>query len=136
MAKTIVVVDDDEFISFLYKESLERLGYEVIIARDGIEALAKIKQTRPDLILLDLVMPRMDGFKLLKTIKSDLAFAGIPVAVLSNLSQADDEREARALGANDYIVKANLPPRELIRRIQKLLKDSDHSDQGEKYERP
>jgi len=120
-AKRIVLADDEHFIAIVYKEGLERAGYNVTVAHDGEEALAVIRETLPDLILLDLIMPKMNGFEVLKALKADETLAGIPVVVLTNLSQDNDESEARSYGIQDFIVKANVSLNELLQRIEKVL---------------
>jgi CheY-like chemotaxis protein len=117
----VLIADDEKFVTLLYKDMLEHAGFTVVVAADGVEALEMVKQERPDIVLLDLVMPRQDGFKVLAAIKSDPELQSIPVAVLSNLSQDDDERQARDLGALDYIVKVKLAPGELPKRLLGLL---------------
>jgi CheY-like chemotaxis protein len=117
----VLIADDEKFVTLLYKDMLEHAGFEVVVAHDGAEALELIKQSKPDVVLLDLVMPRLDGFQVLRAVKADPALQAIPVAVLSNLSQDNDEQQARDLGAADYIVKVKLAPGELPERLQKLL---------------
>lgn len=121
MGKTIVLADDEKFIAIAYNDGLTRAGYTVAVAHDGEEALAKIKEVKPDLILLDLIMPKMTGFEVLKAVKADPSLKDIPVLILSNLSQATDEAEARSLGATDFMVKANLSMQELIDHIKPIL---------------
>lgn len=117
----IVLADDEKFIATAYKDGLERAGYTVAVAHDGVEALEKIKAEIPDLILLDLIMPKMNGFEVLANLKKDPSISNIPVVVLSNLSQATDEAEVRSKGAADFIVKSDLSLKELIERITKFF---------------
>lgn len=121
MAPRILIADDEKFVTLLYKDMLERAGFTVLIASDGVEALETVRKEKPDLVLLDLVMPRLDGFRVLQAMKADGSLQSIPVAVLSNLSQDNDEEKARAMGADDYIVKVKLGPNELPERLKKLL---------------
>src|SRR5688500_18444497 len=121
MSKKIVLADDEQFISIAYKDGLERVGYIISTAADGEEALNKVRAEMPDLVLLDLIMPKMNGFEVLKALKSDPATANIPVIVLSNLSQATDANEVRALGALDFIVKSDISLKELTERIGKVV---------------
>lgn len=122
--KTILLADDEQFIVIAYKDGLERAGYAVEVAHDGEEALAKLGTTQVDLVLLDLIMPKVNGFEVLKTIKADPSLAAIPVMVLSNLSQSDDETEARGYGAIDFIVKADISLKDLLARIEYVLSNS------------
>lgn len=114
MGKKIVLADDEKFIAIAYKDGLTRAGYTVVVAQDGEEALAKIKAEMPDLVLLDLIMPKMTGFEVLKAVKEDPALKNIPVMILSNLSQTTDAAEAKQLGADEFLVKSNHSLKELI----------------------
>jgi len=117
-AKTILLADDEQFIVIAYKDGLERAGYTVVVAHDGEETLAQAQATKPDLILLDLIMPKMNGFEVLKALNADTALVSIPVMVLSNLSQSNDEQEARNLGAVDFVIKADISLKDLLARIE------------------
>jgi DNA-binding response OmpR family regulator len=121
MARKIVLADDEQFIAVAYNDGLTRAGYTVVVAHDGEEALAKIKVEKPDVILLDLIMPKMNGFDVLKAVKADPELAKIPVAILSNLSQATDAAETKKLGAADFIVKAEISLQDLVTRIGKII---------------
>lgn len=121
MSKKIVLADDEKFIAIAYNDGLKRAGYTVVVANDGEEALEKIKTEKPDLVLLDLIMPKMTGFEVLKALKADPALQQIPVFILSNLSQATDEAEARTLGATVFMVKSDISLQDLIARIKQLL---------------
>jgi DNA-binding response OmpR family regulator len=117
-----IVVADDEFITTAYSDGLQRAGFNVVIAHNGEEAYKKVVEEKPNLVLLDLIMPKMNGFEVLKTIKSASELKHIPVVILSNLSQETDEEEAKKLGAIDFIVKSDISLEDLITRINKLLK--------------
>jgi DNA-binding response OmpR family regulator len=119
MAK-VLVVEDDRFLVSAYRAKLEKSGYEVQIASDGDEALAVLKTFTPDIILLDLVMPRRDGFSTLEEMKKNADWAKIPVIVTSNLGQKEDIDKALGLGANDYIIKSDLSIEELVSKVQKV----------------
>jgi DNA-binding response OmpR family regulator len=119
--KKIVLADDEQFIVIAYRDGLSRAGFEVTTAVDGAEALEKVKSTKPDIVLLDLIMPKMNGFEVLKKLKADDELKNIPVAILSNLSQVTDEEEARKNGAVDFIVKSDFSLEQLIERINKIL---------------
>ena len=121
MAKKIVLADDEQFIALAYNDGLTRAGFEVFVANNGEEALEQVKAHKPDLVLLDLIMPKKDGFSVLQDMKADPALANIPVLILSNLSQATDAEETKRLGAVDFIVKSDVSLQELIERIKKLL---------------
>lgn len=116
----ILVVEDDRFLVSAYRAKLEKSGYEVQIASDGDEALAVLKNFMPDAMLLDLVMPKRDGFSTLEEIKKDERLSKIPIIVTSNLGQKEDIDKAMALGANDYIIKSDLSIEELVSKVQKV----------------
>jgi two-component system phosphate regulon response regulator PhoB/two-component system alkaline phosphatase synthesis response regulator PhoP len=119
MAK-ILVVEDDRFLVSAYRAKLEKSGYTVQIASDGDEALAVLKTFVPDVMLLDLVMPKRDGFSTLEEIKKDPSLSQIPIIVTSNLGQKEDIDKAMGLGANDYIIKSDLSIEELVSKVQKV----------------
>ncbi|HWT55740.1 MAG TPA: response regulator [Candidatus Microsaccharimonas sp.] len=119
--KTILLADDEQFIVIAYKDGLERAGYSVVVAHDGEEALQQAQATHPDLILLDLIMPKMNGFEVLRSLKEDANCATIPVVVLTNLSQSNDEEEARTAGAVDFVVKADISLKDLLARIEHIF---------------
>lgn len=117
----LVLAEDEEIIAMAYQEGLGYNGYTVIVAPDGVKALVAIKKEQPDLVLLDIIMPNMNGFEVLKVLRSDPKFRQLPVIVVSNLSQPTDEAKARELGADDYLIKADHSLDELMARIEKVL---------------
>ncbi len=119
--KIILVVEDDKFLRELLVRKLELEGYVTSVAIDGQEALKKIDKEPPQLILLDLVLPGLDGFEVLKKIKADSATSKIPVLILSNLGQKEEVEKGLNLGADDYLIKAHFTPEEIIAKIKKLL---------------
>lgn len=119
--KKILLVEDDTFILEMYATKLLNFGYDVLTATDGEEALKIIKDKHPDFILLDLVLPSMDGFDVLKTIKKDAKTKSIPVVLLTNLGERKDVETGLKLGANDYLIKAHFTPSEVIEKIQNLI---------------
>ena len=119
--KKILLAEDDKFISRAYKDGMERAGFEMIIAFDGIEAIEKINREKPDLILLDLIMPDKNGFEVLEEIKMDDGLKNIPVVILSNLGQDSDIEKGKALGAADYLIKSNLSMKEVIEKVRFYL---------------
>jgi CheY-like chemotaxis protein len=121
--KQILLAEDDRFLRRACEMSLRQLGYTVLLAKDGEEALAIIKTEPPDLILLDLLMPKLTGLEVLRTLKSSEATRSIPVLVLTNSSRSLDLEEIRALGADGYQIKANLSLEALGNQVKKLLKD-------------
>lgn len=119
--KKVIVVEDDKFLSNVLNNKLNKDGYSVTTVTDGNQAVPQIKAIKPDLVLLDLMMPGKDGFDVLTEVKSDPEIANIPIIVSSNLSQESDQQKCIALGAVDYIVKANTPLFEVVEKIKKHL---------------
>jgi DNA-binding response OmpR family regulator len=119
--KKILVVEDEEILSVALSGELKDAGFEVAVARDGIEGVKKAASENPDLILLDLVMPRLDGIGALKQIRENTTTKEIPVVILSNLSDSGKVSEALSLGAMDFLVKANYRIEELIAKIKTVL---------------
>lgn len=121
MSKKILLVEDDKFLRELIAKKLKSAEYEVIEATDGESAVVKAKELRPDLILLDLILPGIDGFGILAEIKEDPAISKTPVIILSNLSQQEEVDRAIKLGAADFLIKAHFVPGEIIEKINKIL---------------
>ena len=119
--KTIVLADDESYIAIAYRDGLERAGFAVTVANNGQDALGAITHIKPDIVLLDLIMPKMNGFEVLKAIKADPALASIPIIVLSNLSQVTDEAEVRRLGADDFLIKSNYSLKQIIEKVESVL---------------
>ena len=120
----VLVVEDDKFLMSAYRAKLTKVGFEVQIAGDGEEALETLKTYQPDIILLDLVMPRKDGFMTLADIKKQSNLQHIPVIVASNLGQKEDLDKAMSLGASDYIIKSDLSMDALVELINRTLEKS------------
>jgi two-component system, OmpR family, alkaline phosphatase synthesis response regulator PhoP len=119
----VLVVDDEIYIVHILDFSLGMEGYDVVTALDGEQALEKIKSDKPDLIVLDIMMPKLDGYEVCKTIKSDPATKQIPVILLSAKGRNVDQKMGFDVGADDYITKP-FSPRKLVERINQLLGQS------------
>ncbi|PIR96757.1 MAG: response regulator [Candidatus Doudnabacteria bacterium CG10_big_fil_rev_8_21_14_0_10_41_10] len=117
----ILVVEDEEILLAALEEELNQGGYETQGAADGSEGLEKIKSFKPDLVLLDLVMPKMDGMQVLKKMKEDSETKNVPVVILTNLSDYERISEALSLGAKDYLVKANYSLADLLDKVKTVL---------------
>ena len=117
----VLIVEDDRFLSKAYTSKLKKTGFEVILAFNGKEALEKSKLEKPDIILLDLLMPKKNGWTVLADLKKNRALKNIPVIVLSNLGEEDDIKKARGFGAADYLVKSDISIQEVINKIKKFL---------------
>lgn len=119
--KKILIAEDDKFLSNAYRLKLTKAGFDVQLSGDGVALLTQAAKVVPDLILLDLVMPVMDGFVALEKIKSDPKLKSIPIIIASNLGQKEDIDRTRELGADDFVVKSDLSLDQLIEKINKLL---------------
>ena len=121
MPTTILIIEDDRMLRELLSQKLSKEDYEISSAIDGEEGLKKVKEIKPNLILLDLILPGMDGFGVLEQIKQDPELEKIPVVILSNLGQQEEIDRGLKLGATDFLVKANFTLSEIIEKIKKIL---------------
>lgn len=121
--KTILLVEDDAFVSDIYQTKLGQEGFQVIMAENGAEALKKLEKNIPNLILLDIIMPYMDGMELLGKLKEKKEWREIPVILLTNLSDKEKVEEALKMGANDYLIKSHFTPSEVVGKVNVLLKE-------------
>jgi twitching motility two-component system response regulator PilH len=119
--KRILLVEDDRYLRLACAAGLRQAGFTVLTADDGEQGLAVARAERPDLILLDMLMPKLTGLEVLRTLKAEEPTRAIPVLVLSNSSRERDVEEAMRLGALGYWVKSNLSLEELTRRVAELL---------------
>jgi two-component system phosphate regulon response regulator PhoB len=119
--RRVLLAEDDRFLRKAAETALKRHGFTVVAAVDGEEALRLARAAPPDLVLLDLIMPRMQGFEVLRALKADPATAPIPVVILSNLGQDGDMKHAMDAGAAGYFVKANLSLQDLVKRVGELV---------------
>lgn len=118
----ILVAEDDKYYAHIFQLKLEKEGFEVKVVSDGEQALAAMHARPPRILLLDLIMPVMDGFETLKQLKGDKKLAKIPVIVFSNLGQDDDKEKAKKLGAVDYLVKADISVQQMVEVVKRYLK--------------
>jgi CheY-like chemotaxis protein len=119
--KSILLAEDDRFLRRACETKLKQAGFEVRVAVDGEEALAMAREQSPDLLLLDLLMPRRDGLSVLATLRGDPKTKGIPVVIMSNSSKDLERQKAASLGVVDYWIKSNLSLQELCDRVSQLL---------------
>ncbi|HJV32864.1 MAG TPA: response regulator [Patescibacteria group bacterium] len=124
MAKTVLIVEDEQSMQRALKNKLEHAGYAVIAANDGEEAIDALRSSKPDLVLLDLIMPKLDGISVLRQMKSDDALRGVPVVILTNLSSGDKVAEAMQLGTFDFLVKANYSLDDVLKKVNERLGES------------
>lgn len=120
--KTILVVEDDAMISTMYQTKLAADGFEVLVADNGADGLKIAAEKKPDLILLDVIMPQMDGFAVLTELMGNVKTKKIPVVLLTNLATDEDQQKGKELGATDYIVKSSMTPDQVSERAKKYLK--------------
>ena len=119
--RRILLVEDDRFLRKAAETTLKQQGYTVITAADGEEALRVARSAPPDLILLDVIMPKLNGFQVLDALKKDPMTAHIPVIILSNLGQDRDVQQAMEAGATAYFIKADLSLQALVQRVEEAL---------------
>lgn len=117
----ILIVEDEDFLVRALKDNLESEGYSVEVAMDGEAVFDQLKKKKPSLILLDLLLPKKNGFDVLKEIRQSPEYQLIPVVILSNLGEDSEIKHALELGANDYFVKSQHPIQEVIEKVREYL---------------
>ena len=122
MAQKVLIVEDDKFLRELISRKLKEEGFDIVEAIDGEEGIKKLKEENPDLVLLDLILPGIDGFEVLSKAKEDSKTSSIPIIILSNLGQREEVEKGLKLGAIDYLIKAHFTPGEIIEKIKSILK--------------
>jgi len=120
--KKIVIIEDEEILLDLIQKKLLQEGYQVDVARNGQEGLEKIREEKPDLILLDIIMPKMGGFEVMEEIKNDDNLRGIPIIIISNSGQPVELSRAKELGVVDWLIKTDFDPSEVVEKVEKQLK--------------
>lgn len=123
--KYILIAEDDKFYGNIYKIKFENEGYEVRVVTDGAQAVEEARKRKPDIVLLDLVMPVKDGFETLKALKAEKELASVPMIVLSSLGQDDDATKVKELGAAEYFVKTSITIYDLVRKVKEYLGESE-----------
>jgi CheY-like chemotaxis protein len=121
MAKKILLIEDEQLMIDLLERKLIQEGYEVSVAKDGVEGLEKMQEARPDLILLDIIMPRMGGFEVMEEMANNEELKRIPVVVISNSGQPVELDRAKRLGAKDWLIKTEFDPQEVIDKVIKQI---------------
>ncbi|MBI5401038.1 MAG: response regulator [Candidatus Yonathbacteria bacterium] len=119
--KKILLIEDDEHVAKIYEIKFSKEGYDIVLAANGEEGIEKIISEKPDLIILDLMMPKKDGFTVLEEIKKNPDIASIPVIVISNLGQQSDQDRALAIGAKEYLVKVSYSMQEVVDKAKNYL---------------
>lgn len=120
--KKILIAEDDKFLALAYRAKLAKAGFDISIASDGEEVITMLRNITPNVILLDLIMPKKDGFWTLEEIKANTSWKNIPVIIASNLGQHEDIERGMKLGASDYIIKSETSLDKLVEKIDSLLK--------------
>lgn len=118
----ILLVEDDQMISSMYKTKLESEGFEVLLAENGVDGVKMAKENKPELIMLDVILPQLDGFSVLEELKKEKTTKNIPVVMLTNLGTDEDKEKGKKMGAVDYFVKASLTPTEFSDKVKKYFK--------------
>ena len=121
MKKKILFIEDEEILLTLLQKKLTNEGYEVFIARDGKQGLKKIREELPDLVLLDILMPKMSGFEVMEEMNKDAKIKKIPVIVISNSGQPLEIDRIRGLGAKDWLIKTQFNPQEVVEKVKKQI---------------
>ncbi len=119
--KIILLVEDEPVLSNLLRQRLEKDGFKVMVAKDGEEALKVLKTAKPDLILLDVILPKLSGFELMEKLREEPEFQKAPIIIISNLGQESDMEKGQMLGAAEYLVKAKLSIEELVEKVKAFL---------------
>lgn len=121
MAKKILFIEDEELILELLQKKLSDEGYEVSIARDGVEGLKVMREVNPDLVLLDIIMPKMGGFEVMEEMNKDPELKKIPIIIISNSGQPVELDRAKKLGVRDWLIKTEFDPQEVIDKVRRQL---------------
>lgn len=130
MAK-IIIVEDDPMISEIYLKKFSEAGFGVSIASSGDQALSLAKTEKPDVLMTDLIMPKMDGFQLIEKLRGGEYDPNIRIIVTSNLSQKEDQEKAMKLGANGFLAKSDFTPSNLVKEVERLLGQYQHQQKNE-----
>jgi len=120
--KKVLIVEDDNMICAMYKTKLEQDGFEVLLADNGSKGLETAMSELPDIIMLDVIIPQLDGFSVLAKLKEDPKTKNIPVIMLTNLGTTEDQKKGKEIGAVDYLVKAKFTPTQVSQKVKEYLK--------------
>ncbi|MBI2030208.1 response regulator [Candidatus Kaiserbacteria bacterium] len=130
--KRVLFIDDDKLLGDVLTRKIEKEGYEVILVTDGAEGLHHISSDKPDLVLLDILLPTMTGYEVLEAKQKDPTLTNIPIIIISDSGQPVDMERARTLGVKDYLIKARLDPQEVMNKINSYLGGPEAGDKGVK----
>jgi|ERR1700693_80776 len=121
MGKKILLIEDSEFVQRTFQTVLASAGFQISVGKNGSEGLASVAKDMPDLILLDLMMPVLDGFKVLSFLKGDPKLCEIPVIVLSAKGNSEEIQKAISMGARDFLNKSTTPPKKVLEKVKEIL---------------
>ena len=121
MTKKILIIEDEKIISDLLERKLTGEGYNVVITTNGIDGLIKMREDRPDLVLLDIIMPKMGGFEVMEEMNKDKTLKDIPVIVVSNSGQPVEIDRIKKMGAKDWLIKTEFDPQEVLEKVKKQI---------------
>lgn len=121
----VLIIEDDTFISELYKVVFSKRGYEPIIAKDGEEGFLKVQELRPRIVLLDIMMPKMNGLEMLQKLKKETDLQGISIIVLTNLSESTIENQILEAGALKYLIKSRYTPDQIVDIVQETIAEGE-----------
>lgn len=121
----ILLVEDEPFLTDIYTTKLEKSGYKVKLVTEGDKVLDALEEFKPNLLVLDIILPNLDGWEVLKKMREKEEFKKLPVIILSNLSQKQEVMKGLDLGATKYLIKAHYTPTELVEEIKKILKENE-----------
>jgi DNA-binding response OmpR family regulator len=125
--KRILIIEDESLIGELLRKKLANEGYYVFLARDGEKGLEEIRSQKPDLVLLDIVLPRLNGFEVLEGMKKDGSLDTTPVIIISNSGQPTEIEEAKKMGVADWLVKTEFDPAEVAEKVRKQIGSGDET---------
>lgn len=117
--KKVLLVEDDQMIRTMYESKLKQAGYSVTSVDNGADGLRLALEEKPDIILLDVILPQVDGFSVLEEIRSNKDMKSLPIIMLTNLSTEEDKEKGKSLGATDYFVKASFTPAQMVEMLKK-----------------
>jgi len=119
--KKVLIIEDEQLIADLLQRKLQGQGYYAVVARDGEAGLAAIKKEKPDLVLLDILLPRMNGFEVLAEVKKDEEIKGTPIIIISNSGQAAEIDRAKEVGVEDWLIKTEFDPQEVVDKVRRQI---------------
>lgn len=133
--RKLLLVEDDTFLAGIYVSKFDQAGFDTLLAIDGVTGLELAQKELPDVIILDILLPKMDGFEVLERLKADPKTKNIPVILLTNLSQQEDVERGLRLGAADYLIKAHFVIEDIIAKINKVLIEAAEAQAKSKKEK-